>query len=216
MNTLDDFRCRASAVGKLMTRQPSKTGFAKGTKDVVLAEVLRQGFGYQAKINANEIKKGNALEDEAIQAVGLLGAMNLSKNTERRGNKWFTGECDLLTADCTIDTKVSWSIDSFPWTDDDAIAMVKSSGYDWQGLIYNMLWGVKVHKVAFYLGATPEDCLGFNDDREKHIDLVNSIAIDKRVRIVTLKYDKDLIEKAKERVNAVQPYYQELYREIIG
>lgn len=215
MSIYTPFKCRASSVGSLMTRA-SASDFGQGTKDVVLADVLYKGYDYYKQINAKQIDKGNKLEDEAIRMVGLINALSITKNQEFRFNKWFTGTCDILTPTGTRDTKCVWSADSFPWTDADAIAAVKKGGYDWQGMIYMMLWGVKEHWVDFVLLPTPKDLLKFNDDEDLHINLVNRIPIEKRIKSVKIMYDEDWIAKAKQRVDDVQEYHKELWQNLIG
>lgn len=208
------FKCRASALGGLMTRLQNKTTLGKTSKKVVLNAVLLDVFDYRREIDAKMINKGLALEDDAIKAISLLKAVKLSKNTERRSNDWFSGECDLLTDDSIRDTKCSWSIDSFPWTHDDAVQKVKDGGYDWQGQVYMELWGKKVHYVDFVLLPTPHSLLGYNDDEYEHVDLVNRIPLQKRIRSVKIEYDETLIEQAKERVEMSRDYYNELFKQL--
>lgn len=215
MKTYKPFKCRASSVGRMMTRM-SGDSFGQGTKDVVLADVLYRGYDYYKQIDAKMISKGNELENEAIELVGLMNFIDVIKNEEFRFNKWFTGTCDILAPNSTRDTKCSWSADSFPWTQQDAEDMVRKGGYDWQGQIYMMLWGVKTHYVDFVLLPTPKHLLRRNDDEDLHIRLVNDIPIEKRIRTVKIDYNKDWIDQAKERVTAIQPYHQELWNEIIG
>lgn len=208
------FKCRASALGGLMTRLQNKETLGKTSKKVILNAVLQDALDYRRELDAKQINKGLALEDDAIKAISLLKAVILTKNTERKSNDWFSGECDLLTADSIRDTKCSWSIDSFPWTHDDAMQRVKDGGYDWQGQVYMMLWGKKVHYVDFVLLPTPRDMLGYNDDEYEHIDLVNKIPLQKRIRTVKIEYDQNLIDLAKERVEMARDYYNELFNEI--
>ncbi len=208
------FKCRASALGGLMTRLQNKETLGKTSKKVVLNAVLFDALGYRRELDAKMINKGLMLEDDAIKAVSLLKAVTMTKNTERKSDDWFSGECDLLTDDSIRDTKCSWSIDSFPWTHDDAMQRVKDGGYDWQGQVYMSLWGKKTHYVDFVLLPTPRDLLGFNDDEYEHIDLVNSIPLQKRIRTVKIDYDESLIEQAKERVEFARDYYDELYEQI--
>lgn len=207
------FKCRASALGGLMTRL-DKGGLGKTSKKVVLNAVLFDALGYRRELDAKMINKGLMLEDDAIKAVSLLKAVTMTKNTERRSNEWFSGECDLLTDDSIRDTKCSWSIDSFPWTHDDAMQRVKDGGYDWQGQVYMSLWGKKVHYVDFVLLPTPHSLLGYNDDEYEHIELVNNIPLQKRIRTVKIEYDEKLIEQAKERVEFARDYYNQLFSEI--
>lgn len=208
------FKCRASALGDLMTRLQNKTTLGKTSKRVVLNTVLYDVLSYWREIDAKTIKKGLALEDDAIRAVSLLRAVMMTKNTERRYDDHFSGECDLLTPDSIRDIKCSWSLDSFPWTDDDAKQRVKDSGYDWQGQVYMALWDKPVHYVDFVLLPTPLELLGFGDDPYDHVDLVNQIPLQKRIRTVKVERDDDLILQARERVELARDYYNELYQSI--
>lgn len=206
------FKCRASSLGNLMTKSPN----TESVKKVLLDTVLFEGFGWRKQLDVKMIKKGNALECQAIELISRMNFVGLTKNTERLENDWFTGECDVTNDDTVRDTKVSWSIGTFPWTESDAKALVKSSGYDWQGLAYCMLWGKSEHWVDFVLLPTPENILGFGDDPYEHIDMVNQIPIEKRVRSVKVSYSDELILQAQERVELLQDRYNELYRNIVG
>lgn len=215
MKPYEPFKCRASSVGSLMTRMNGET-FGKGTVDVLLSDVIYQGYGYYKEIDAKQMNKGNAMEAEAIELVGLLTATKVIKNTEFRSNKWFTGTCDILTSTAIRDTKCSWSIDTFPLTYKEAEKTVRSSGYDWQLMIYMMLWGLKVGYVDFLLMPTPRDLLMRNDDEFIHIDLVNKMPLDSRLISVRVDYDPDWITKAKDRVNLVQDTHLEYFKRIVG
>lgn len=213
---MNNFKCRASSLGRLMTNQPSSDSFGKGTRDVIREDVLYQAFGYRKEIDAQMLKKGNELEDEAIKMVSLMQAKKFTKNKDHRDNKWFTGSCDISDKESIRDTKVSWSIESFPFTQADAEAIVKASGYDWQVMAYMMLWGVKTAFIDFVLLPTPKKLLKPYDDEILHIDTVKKIAPDKRVRTVKIDYDPRWMTLAKLRVEDVQPYHAELYENIAG
>ncbi len=210
------FKCRASRLGDFMTGSKKKGELGETCKKVILDAVLLDALGYRKELDAKQIQKGLMLEDDAIKAVSLLKAVVLTKNKARRENEWFTGECDLLTKDSIRDTKCSWSIDSFPWTQSDADKKVKAAGYDWQGLVYMDLWQLEQHYVDFVLLPTPSGILGYNDDPYDHIELVNQIPLQKRIRSVFVPFDSNLLDSAKEKIESdlVQDYYQELYEQI--
>lgn len=212
------FVCRASQLGKLMTGNVSADILAKGANSVLLDDIFLKGYGYSKELNANMVKKGNALENDAIRLVGLVNGFgaSLQKNTERRKNRWFTGECDIFTSEATRDTKCSWTADTFPWTIEDAEYMIKKQGYDWQAQIYMMLWGKKKHYVDFVLMPTPPDCIGYKDDEYYHRDFVEMIPIEKRITSFLIEYDESLITKAKERVDDVQNKYLKLWERIVN
>lgn len=208
------FKCRASSASKLMTNARKKGELSETAKSVVRDQALKDVYGYQKKLDVKQINKGLLLEDTAIQAVSLLEFATMTKNTERRENGWVTGECDILTSHAIRDTKCSWSVDSFPFTQDDAEKQVKKSGYDWQGQVYMWLWDKEVHYVDFVLLPTPFELLGRNDDPYQHIDLVEKIPLQKRIKSVKIERDKSKIDELIERVQLVQPYYLAVVAEI--
>lgn len=206
------FKCRASSLGGLMTKPRNKSeALSETAKSVVVAAALKQAFDYQKQLDAKQIKKGLMLEDDAIKAISLLNAVQLSKNTERKQNDWLTGECDILAHDSIRDTKCSWSIDSHPWTQEDAEKKVKAAGYNWQGVAYMMLWDKPKFYVDFVLMPTPPDCLGFNDSERDHIEIVNNIPLHKRIRSVEILRDVELEQQAIAAVLNARPYFDELY-----
>ncbi len=212
------FFCRASQLGALMTGSATDGVISSTASKVLLDDIFLKGYGYSRQIDAKMINKGNEMEAEAIRLVSLLNGygLNLSKNTERRKNRWFTGECDISTPDATRDTKCSWSAHTFPWTQEDAEAMIKKSGYDWQAQVYMMLYGKKKHYVDFTLFPTPYENLGYKDDEYYHRDFVEMIPIEKRITSFLIEYDENLIEKAKKRVDDVQNKYLTLWERIVN
>ena len=64
--------------------------------------------------------------------------------------------------------------------------------------------------IDFWLLPTPEDLLKPWEDREKYIELVEAIPIEKRITTVTVMRDDEKIELIKERVAACQAYYETL------
>lgn len=186
-------------------------------KSVILSKALFDVLGYRKELDIKAIKKGLEIEDEAIQAVSMLKAVQLTKNSERRSNDWFTGECDLLTNDGIRDIKCSWSIDTHPWLHDDAERKAVKAGYDWQGLVYMDLWGKEKHSVDFVLLPTPEHLLGFGDDPLGHIDTVLNIPLQKRIRSIDINFCQKRLDEAKEKVESdlVQDYYQEVCEQLM-
>lgn len=212
---VDRFICRASAVKSIMTNPRSKADREAGilsdtAKGVVIKKAVKDIFGFESFFRNKYTDKGIELEDMAIEAVGNYYFADLKKNTERLTNDWVTGECDILTDDYIRDTKCSWSVDTFPWTDEMLEKAVKSGGYDWQGQVYMWLWDRPVHYVDFVLLPTPEECLKHDDDPHEHIELVKAMPIEKRIRTYKIERDDSAIEAVKEAVEKCQPFYQEL------
>lgn len=209
------FRVRASQAKNLMSKGKGKADWGETAKKVIRDQAIFDLYGHRSEIDAKMINKGLALEDDAIRAVSLSElALNMVKNTERLENDWVTGECDILTPNAIYDTKCSWSIDSFPLTQDEADKKVKASGYDWQGQVYMWLWERKIHHVCYVLLPTPYDLLGRNDDEFMHIELVNKMPLSKRIKKVSVEFNQDKIYELRQRVEDAQPLYLDFVEQL--
>lgn len=207
------FKARCSSLHLLMTKPKSGTGLSETAKSMIKQSVIEDVYG-RTEIKSKYLDKGNLLEDEAIKAVGLITAQQPKKHKGRLSNDWITGECDFLSASCIEDTKCSWSIDTFPFFQEDAEKDVKKAGYDWQGQGYMWLYDRPVHYVHFVLLPTPFELLGFNDSQEFHIDLVESIPLKKRIKTVVIERDESLYDSVIEKVTLAREYYDKLMAEL--
>ena len=207
------FKARCSSLHLLMTNPKSGTGLSETAKSMIKQSVIEDVYG-RTEIKSKYLDKGNLLEDEAIKAVGLITARQPKKHTGRVSNEWISGECDFISASCIEDTKCSWSIDTFPFFQEDAEKEVKKAGYDWQGQGYMWLYDRPVHYVHYVLLPTPYELLGFNDSPEFHIELVEKIPLKKRIKTVTIKRDESLYPKIMEKVTLAREYYNRLLEEI--
>lgn len=118
-------KIRASGLHKLMTRSRTKGQLSETAKTAVLEQVLHDLYGFNKQIHTKYTQKGIELEDVAIEAVSLLKFVKMHKNTERRQDKHFTGECDLLTDNAIRDIKCSWDFSTHPFTQSMAADKVK-------------------------------------------------------------------------------------------
>lgn len=204
-------RCSSIAdiIGKPKTKGETITETAK-SKLIEMAK--RELFGFEAFEGNNLTEKGNLLEDAAIKYSGLVRGRDYRKNTERRVNDWLTGECDIHDSDdrLIIDTKCSWDIGAHPFFRDEAAKKAAKAGYDWQMQGYMWLFDCDRADIDFWLLPTPEELLKPWESREKYIDLVKAIPIDKRVTTVTVYRNEEAIDLIKERVTACQEYYENL------
>ena len=207
------FKARCSSLHLLMTKPKSGTGLSESAKSMIKQSVIEDVYG-RTEIKSKYLDKGNLLEDEAIKAVGLITARQPKKHKGRLSNDWITGECDFLSASCIEDTKCSWSIDTFPFFQEDAEKDVKKAGYDWQGQGYMWLYDRPVHYVHFVLLPTPYELLGFNDSPEFHIELVEKIPLKKRIKTVVIERNESLHEQIIEKTLIAREYYDKLRMEI--
>lgn len=207
-------KIRASGLHKLMTRSRNKGQLSETAKTAVLEQVLYDVYGFNKQIHTKYTKKGIELEEAAIEAVSLLKFVKMHKNSERREDKHFTGECDLLTDNAIRDIKCSWDFSTHPFTQQMAEDKVKKSGYDWQGQVYMHLWDKDEHWVDFVLLPTPSHLLGRDDDPTNHQELVDAIPLQKRITSVTICRDKAMIDQALAQIALAKGYYDELVAQI--
>jgi len=118
-------------------------------------------------ISTKYIRKGLMQEEEAITNYQIYLAEKgkrvlFTKNEERLENDWFSGEPDLWKKGDLIgyDTKCSWSLDSFPFENDEL-----NPHYECQNQVYMNLTGAKEWITAYCLVNIHEH--GLNNEKLK-------------------------------------------------
>lgn len=157
-------------------------------------------YSYNKVVETKYMDKGLACEDEAIDMINRLRFESYTKNTERREDEFLTGECDIYVPGAkTIDTKVSWDLDTFPALSEDC----HDSLYEWQGRAYMRLWDVPEHEVCFVMLNTPDELIRY-EQRELH----EVEHIDPALRLTSITYQRDaaLEEKMVNKCRAAQKY----------
>jgi hypothetical protein len=146
-------------------------------------------YGYHKTVETKFMDKGLQLEQDAIEFINRMRFKSYAKNTERRESEFLTGECDIYVPGVkTIDTKVSWDLDTFPAISDDA----HDSLYEWQGRAYMKLWDVPEHEVVFVMLDTPAALI-----RWEQPELHQVSHIDPALRITSKTYQRDAALEAK-------------------
>ena len=198
---LEEFKCRASAAGKLMTNPRNKSELlSETTKSFVKEWAKQQIYGYKKDISSKEINKGIIFEDTAIdKAIEWLDLPFAIKNTERFTDEFFTGEPDLILHDEVIDIKNSWDCFTFPLFENE----IPTDDYFYQVQVYMYLTGKRKARVVYILLETPET---YNEPAKSYDH------IDKKYRIkeFAFDYEPEIIEKLKERVINIRKYINEL------
>lgn len=207
-------KIRCSSLHLLMTKAKSGNGLSESAKSMIKKAVIQQQYGRVKELETPQIMKGRTLEDEAIKAIGLTKARTLKKHTGRLSNDWITGECDFISASCIEDVKCSWSIDTFPFFQEDAEKECRKAGYDWQGQGYMWLYDRPIHYVHYVLLPTPSELLKAWDNHEMHIDMVESIPLQKRIRTVVIERDESLHGEIVEKAALAQQYAKTLISEL--
>lgn len=145
-----------SALAKIMT------GTAKGwdvEKSVTckreLVKLYREIIYDRRYYHTNKYtEKGLQMEEDAITLYSRFRGKMYTKNDKRFTNAFFNGEPDIIDLENseTIDTKCSWSLETFPSLLIDEI----DKDYEYQGRGYMDLTGCKKHTVAYCLVNAPE------------------------------------------------------------
>ncbi len=178
----------------------AKTFLGKMAKEFV--------YSYSVVTETKYMDKGIRLEDSAIDFVNMRRFTRYVKNTERRKSEYLNGECDIYVPGVkTIDTKVAWSLDTFPALSEDA----HDSLYEWQGRAYMKLWDVPEHEVIFVMLDTPEDLIRY-EQRELHE--VSHIDPALRLTSITYKRDAALEQKLDIKCRVAQNYLMNLVAKI--
>jgi len=196
-----NFKCRASALGKLMTNPRSKSETLSQTTKSYLEEwVKEQIYGIKKQINSKYLQKGLALEDQAIEFYSVAMDKDfMIKNLEHFEDDFFTGTPDCMHEGIVYDFKTSWDCFTFPLFDQEP-----DMGYYYQLQVYMHLTGLRKAKLVYTLQDTPDFLTHEEPVSYAHVD--NSY----RVKEFEIEYDPMVIETAKARIQECRDYVKEL------
>jgi hypothetical protein len=196
-----NFKCRASALGKLMTSPRSKSETLSQTTKSYLEEwVKEQIYGVKKQINSKYIQKGLALEDTAIEFYSVAENKSfMIKNLDHFEDDFFTGTPDCIFEDVVYDFKTSWDCYTFPLFDE-----VPDMGYYYQLQVYMHLMGLKKAKLVYTLQDTPDYLTYEEPVSYSHVE--NKY----RIKEFDIDYDPEVIETAKAKIIECRDYVKEL------
>jgi hypothetical protein len=196
-----NFKCRASALGKLMTNPRSKSETLSQTTKSYLEEwVKEQIYGIKKQINSKYLQKGLALEDQAIEFYSVAMDKDfMIKNLDHFEDDFFTGTPDCMHEGIVYDFKTSWDCFTFPLFDQEP-----DMGYYYQLQVYMHLTGLRKAKLVYTLQDTPDYLTHEEPVSYAHVD--NSY----RVKEFEIEYDPMVIETAKARIQECRDYVKEL------
>jgi hypothetical protein len=176
-------KSRKTDADKELLAPYKERSLSAGAKTYLTALAKQFLYGYNKVVETKYMDKGLALEADAIEFINRIRFKKYQKNTERRESQYLTGECDIYIPGVkTIDTKVAWSLDTFPALSRDAHDPL----YEWQGRAYMKLWDVPEHEVAFIMIDTPDDLI-----RYEQVELHKVDHIDPDLRITSITYQRD-------------------------
>lgn len=203
----EEFKCRASGAGSLMTDPKKKTDTLSKTTITFLNDWMKeQIYGYRKNISTKQIEKGIEYEDAAIEAViDWCDLPFVIKNEERFSDEFFTGEPDLLTEDTVIDIKNSWDFSTFPLFENE----IPTDGYEYQVQVYMHLTGRKKASVIYVLLTTPET---YNTPEMTY----DHVETKYRYKKFDFVYDPKIIEDLKQRVINCRTYIKQKENELLS
>lgn len=191
-----------------MTAPRTKSEVLSETAKSYLKDLAKQDFyGYEKELDNKYINKGKEVELQSIMLLNSVMFSNYEKNTERKSNDFLTGEADIVTSDEIIDIKSSWSLDTFPAVSDD----INIKDYEMQLRGYMMLYNVPKASVCYCIVDTPEELIGWEN---KQLHLVEHIAPEKRVTMLTIERDEQIEADIKEKCLVAIDFYYEYIRKL--
>lgn len=199
---MKQFKCRASASGKLMTSPRSKTETLSETTKSYVEEWAKSGiYGIQKEIKSKYIDKGNLMEDLAIEkAVEWLNLPFFVKNDTTFEDDFFTGTPDILFDDTVLDIKVSWDCFTFPLFEKE----IPTKDYYYQLQVYMYLTKKTKAKLVYVLLNTPEFMT--------YETVYDYSEIDPKYKVKCFDFDFDptVIETLKLKVVECRNYYSQI------
>ena len=224
---------RSSGVGALMTdpraKKDKEAGVLSASAKTLVEDTWRLiNFGYRKDIKNKYLSKGNDYETDSIARYNKVFNTSAVKNTERRSNKFITGECDIITKDTVIDVKTSWDLKTF--MDGELTPL-----YEYQLRCYMELWNVDKAVLAYCLvdakseivekeqGYITKDYDNVNGDTysdeafdnlardlkqvETNLILGDKLTDKQRVRTFEVTRDKSIISELYDRITKAREYY---------
>ena len=202
-------KIRCSSLGKIMTNPRKKGEVLSQTAKSYIRDIAKQDFfGYVSELDNKYLDKGNQCEQDSIDLFNAVFFTDYKKNTERISNDFLTGECDIDTGESIIGIKTSWSLETFPATEDEA----QDKNYEWQVRGYMMLYNRMNASVSFCMVSTPNELLKDWDNHSVHF--VSHIEPEHRVTVVNYERDFELEKQIEEKCTEAIRYYTEYINEL--
>lgn len=195
------FKCRASALGQIMTNARSKNETLSQTAKSYLEDWYKeQIYGVKKQIKSKYIQKGLALEDQAIEFYSIAMEKDfMIKNLDHFEDDFFTGTPDCFHEGIVYDFKTSWDCFTFPLFDQEP-----DMGYYYQLQVYMHLTGLKKAKLVYTLQDTPEFLTYEEPVSYAHVDYCY------RIKQFEIEFDQEVIENAKNKIIECRKYIKEL------
>ena len=215
---MKQFKCRASAIGKILTNDRSGKAMGETAKSYAKEWLIAEITGKEKDIKSKYLSRGNDMEQSAIDRVAKYYNCELEKNEINLENEYFTGTFDAKTEIRVIDTKVPFDAFTFPF-----FVSVVDSDYYGQLQIYMELTGLKKASLCYCLeNGSPEQIERLSWQIAKELDKdepdiddweeaekrlsYDHLTNEMRIKVYEFDYDEDYIAKAKKRVLETREY----------
>lgn len=220
---------------KLLTLSEKKTSFElpQGAKTYCDAWIKEQIYGRRKTFSSKFTHKGNVVEDNSLDFIAeQLDYGMLFKNEDDLEDEFKTGHTDTIVEDLIIDAKNSWDCFTFPLLADE----LPEKAYEYQGISYMSLTGLRRYKVVYVLSDTPmyliereafyyckengydgldPDVLGEFVAKMTYPDIEDKF----KIKVFNVEYDQKVVDEIHGRVIACRKYIEEktkdLWNEVI-
>ena len=215
---MKQFKCRASAIGKILTNDRSGKAMGETAKSYAKEWLIAEITGKEKDIKSKYLSRGNDMEQNAIDRVAKYYNCELEKNEINLENECFTGTYDAKTEIRVIDTKVPFDAFTFPF-----FVTVIDTDYYGQLQIYMELTGLKKASLCYCLeNGSPEQIERLSWQIAKELDKdepdiddweeaekrlsYDHLPDEMRIKVFEFEYDEAYIAKAKQRVIETREY----------
>lgn len=189
---------------------------SEGAKTHIHSLVRRHIYDYkESELGSKEIRKGNAMEGAAINLLSSVTGDILTKNERLFDDGILCGTPDTWDSPRLYDTKVPFTIESFPIVESIAAKMAKAAGYEWQCRGYTMLLnedGIPIEEfsIAYMLMETPSDLIPPWEQESGIHDVALFETPERRVTLARFKRDQEIEKRIKVKCKSAQAYAMQL------
>jgi hypothetical protein len=223
-----------SSIGKLLTEPKLKAdkeaGELSATAKTHLIEIYaKERYNFQKELDNKYIRKGNTVEQEAIDELSLQIRMPLEKNQETFRNDFFVGTPDCFTDSIVFDVKSSYDwltfLSNIP-SDLDPMYEGQLNGYmdllniDKGYIVYVLLDTPfeEIEKQKYYLftkgsyiSEESPEFLKLWAEKEKNL-IFSHHPIEERILFFEVQRNHELIYNAKRKVDKARNFLEDFHK----
>jgi len=182
---------------------------AEGAKTYLRMLAKQIMYNVYFEVDVKYMRKGNACEQASIDLLNKILFKRYVKNTVRIETDLMSGEGDIVQPEYGRDIKTSWSLQTFPATQQDA----EDIGYEWQVRGYMHLYDKPKWFVDHLMVTTPKEMRKYEQPEIHEVDHINP-----ELRKTTICYERDLVieQKMLIKCRAAQEYCEKIKKQILS